>query len=181
MKTVIANTIWSVERRRELKSEKEMIERCGYNTGNVCFCDAMLTQLKYADRISCFDVARYERRTKDMVFVYPASSWINMSQSVLQEYFFPLEKEDISICVLGLGISMPFGISIEEFVKKLSRENIRAMKIVSEHSKYIGVRGTKTGEVLDKLGIHNWRIIGCPSFYELYRQYGLPEMKAGGQ
>lgn len=141
MKTVIANTIWSVERRREHKSEKEMIERCGYNSGNVCFCDAMLTQLNYTDRISCFDVAHYEKREKDMVFVYPASSWINMNQRVLQEYFFPLEKEDIRLCVLGLGISMPFGISVEEFVKNMSQENIRALKIVSEHSVYIGIRG----------------------------------------
>lgn len=39
--------------------------------------------------------------------------------------------------------------------------------------------GGYSGEVLDKLGIHNWQIIGCPSFYELYRQYGLPEIKRG--
>lgn len=177
MKTVIANTIWSVERRREHKSEKEMIERCGFNTGNVCFCDTMLSQLKYADRISCFDVAHYEKREKDMVFVYPAANWINTSQNILQEYFSPLEKEDIKLCVLGLGVQMPSEISTKEFVKNLSEENIRALKIMSEHSMYIGVRGGDSGEVLDKLGIHNWRIIGCPSFYELYRQYGLPEIK----
>lgn len=141
MKTVIANTIWSVERRREHKSEAEMIDRCGLNTGNVCFCDAMLTQLKYTDRISCFDVAHYEKREKNMVFVYPAANWVNTSQNILQEYFFPLEKEDIKLCVLGLGVQMPFETSAKEFVKHLSQKNIKALKIMSEHSVYIGVRG----------------------------------------
>ena len=93
------------------------------------------------DRISCFDVAHYEKREKDMVFVYPAANWINTSQNILQEYFSPLEKEDIKLCVLGLGVQMPLEISAKEFVKSLSEENIRALKIMSEHSVYIGVRG----------------------------------------
>ena len=56
-------------------------------------------------------------------------------------------------------------------------DTIRALKIMSEHSQYIAVRGNITGEYLDKIGIHNWKVIGCPSFYEPFRQYGESRLK----
>lgn len=91
----------------------------------------------------------------------------------------PLETKDVQLAVLGLGIQMELDDKIEEFVAGLSKNKstIRALKILSEHSKYIGVRGSITGECLDKIGIHNWKIIGCPSFYEPYRKYGKLKMR----
>lgn len=56
-------------------------------------------------------------------------------------------------------------------------DTIRALNILSEHSKYIGVRGSITAECLDKLGIHNWKVIGCSSFYEFFRKHGKAKLK----
>ena len=36
---------------------------------------------------------------------------------------------------------------------------------MSERTNTIGVRGAFTAECLDLMGIHNYRIIGCPSMF----------------
>ena len=40
------------------------------------------------------------------------------------------------------------------------------MRKIAERVKSVGVRGEFTAEVLDLIGVHNYRIIGCPSFYK---------------
>lgn len=85
--------------------------------------------------------------------------------------FLPLENRDIQLLVLGLGVGNTFA-TISEFVNELKKneDKIRALKILSEHSLYIGVRGSISAEILDRIGIHNHKMIGCPSFYELNRK-----------
>lgn len=169
MKIVLANTIDSLERRTTGSSDcREMIRRCGANTGNVCFVDAVCKQLAFEDEVGCLGI---EPNEKDAIFVLPASNWINKNGKVLQRILPRLEKSDVQLLALGIGVQMKLDEKVPEFVKELSQETIRALKILSEHSVSIGVRGEITAEVLDKLSIHNWQIIGCPSFYEPYRKY----------
>ena len=52
---------------------------------------------------------------------------------------------------------------------KLSETKIRFFKLVSERCQSIGVRGEFAAHVLDKLGIRNHAVIGCPSFFEMGR------------
>ena len=42
---------------------------------------------------------------------------------------------------------------------------LKLMRLVSERSAQIGARGFYTAEVLAGYGIHNVRVIGCPSLY----------------
>lgn len=171
MKTVFANTIGPISGRKNALSGKDAFALCGGNTGNVCFVDAVNEQLAYDDEISCYKIDRYNDKA---VFVLPASNWINVDGHVLRDIFLPLENIDVQLAVLGIGIQIELNASINDFIMELSKNNdtIRALKILSEHSKYIGVRGNITGECLDRLGIHNWKVIGCPSFYEPFRKNG---------
>ncbi|MGN1173956.1 MAG: polysaccharide pyruvyl transferase family protein [Roseburia sp.] len=171
MKTVFANTIGSISERKGELSGKDAFSLCGGNTGNVCFVDAVKEQLAYDEEISCYKIDWYKDKA---VFVLPASNWINIDGHVLRDIFLPLENKDVQLSVLGLGVQIDLNNSIDDFIIELSknRDTIRALKIISEHSKYIGIRGNVTGECLDKLGIHNWKVIGCPSFYEPFRKYG---------
>ena len=52
---------------------------------------------------------------------------------------------------------------------RFSTELIDFLRVLSEHSNFIGVRGKYTQEVLAKLGIKNTMITGCPSYYEMGR------------
>ncbi len=171
---VIANTISSLRRRQEKKCCEEMIQRCGGNIGNVVFVDAVFEQIQYDTEVVCDQIDIDQR---DCVYVMPASSWINKDGSVLHENFLRLKNSNVRVLVLGIGVSMNLGESVMQFVSDLSDDTILSLKIMSEHSEEIGVRGEITGEVLDRLGIHNWRVIGCPSFYEPFRKYGNIKLK----
>lgn len=176
MRTVLANTIGSILERKNAISGKEAFSLCGGNTGNVCFTDAVKEQLAYDEEISCYRIKDHEEKA---VFVLPASNWVNLDGHVLRDIFLPLENKDVQLAALGIGVQFSFNDRMDDFITELSKnsDTIRALKILSEHSKYIGVRGSITAECLDKLGIHNWKVIGCPSFYEFFRKYGKAKLK----
>lgn len=176
MKTVFANTIGTVKERESASDGQEAFSYCGGNTGNVCFADAVKEQLACAEEISCYKISSYEEKA---VFVLPSSNWINLDGHVLRDIFLPLESKDVQLAVLGLGVQLRLDEKMSDFINALSKDKgtIRALKILSEHSKYIGVRGSITGECLDKIGIHNWKVIGCPSFYEPFRKAGELKLK----
>ncbi len=69
------------------------------------------------------------------------------------------------VIIAGLGANSR-GEFDSEFYKKLNPKLINFLKIISEHTEIIGIRGAFTQEILTNLGIHNTQIIGCPSFYE---------------
>lgn len=167
--TVLVNTIASLDERKNVYGE-EAIKLCGANTGNVCFVDAVRKQLNTKLDIDCYKIDTYNEKEK-YIYVIPASNWINLNGKVLRRTFLPLENIDVSLLTVGIGIQIGINDNLSEFLSEIkkNKETIRALHILSEKSKYIGVRGYITGECLDKLHIHNWKAIGCPSFYEPYR------------
>lgn len=167
MKTILANTISTQALREDRNCGcEEMIVRCGNNTGNVCFADALFSQLGNPDEVDCCDIADYHG---EAVFALPAANWINTSGWALQKVFLPLRDKDVRIVAIGLGIQGKMGETAADIVNRLSEDSILALKILSEHSISIGVRGELTASVLEQLGIYNCKVIGCPSFYEPYR------------
>ena len=166
MKIVLANTVSPLISRDEICSCEEMLMRCGRNTGNVCFTDAMLSQITFYEEIDCCNIAEYKEKA---VFVLPASNWVNSDGWALHKVFLPLENSDVQLVVAGLGIQGDINESASDIANRLSKNTITALKILSEHSVSIGVRGEITATVLEKLGIYNCRVIGCPSFYEPFR------------
>lgn len=168
--TILANTISPFNERYGVKSNYvEMVEKCGGNTGNVVFHDAIQQQIKFDREIISY--TELETVKESNVCVLPAANWINSDGFVLNKIFGNLIRSDIQILVVGLGIQMRLGESISGFCDSLSKETVSALKTMSELSISIGVRGAATGDVLDCLGIHNWEVIGCPSFYEPYRKH----------
>ena len=166
---ILANTIRPFDERYGIKTDyKEMIEKCGDNTGNVVFHDAIRQQIKFDKEMISYN--ELETATESAVYVLPAANWINRDGRVLQRLFGNLSQSHIKVLVIGLGIQMNLQEGIKDFVNSLSKATITALKIMSEHSISIGVRGATTGAVLDCLGIHNWQVIGCPSYYEPYRK-----------
>lgn len=142
MRTILANTIAPlVKRQGKFLNCTEMMGLCGLNTGNVCFVDAMYQQLDYEREILCTEIDADNQ--EDAVYVLPASNWINNDGRVLRQIFLPLEKANIKLAVLGLGVQMELNQKADDFIKELSKETIAALKIMSEHSVSIGVRGVK--------------------------------------
>lgn len=171
---IIANTIGNLKDRQKKSGCEEMIGHCGRNIGNVVFVDSVFEQIRYEEAVRWNVI---DTKQDNNVYVIPASNWINRDAQVLQALFLKLRDSRAKVIVLGIGIQMNLGESVTQFIDDLSDDTVLALKIMSEHSVEIGVRGEITGEVLDKLGIHNWKVIGCPSFYEPFRKYGKSELK----
>lgn len=71
-----------------------------------------------------------------------------------------LEKLKLPVIALGIGAQAPQSGKLE-----LSGQTVRIMKIISERSVTIGVRGNYTADVLNSYGIKNCRIVGCPTAF----------------
>lgn len=67
--------------------------------------------------------------------------------------------------VIGIGANCLHGYDIEIY-KRLPESLKNLLYTLADKTSYIGVRGEFTANVLEKLGISNVKIIGCPTFYE---------------
>jgi hypothetical protein len=69
---------------------------------------------------------------------------------------------ELPVVVLGLGLhaALPALSSIE-----VPQETVQLLRIASERSRRIGVRGAITAELLDKVGVKNAEVIGCQSCF----------------
>lgn len=73
------------------------------------------------------------------------------------------EKIKLPIVVFSLG-SNSFGTKLN--IKKLKKSLIKFLQIISHKTESFGVRGEYTQEILEKIGIKNATVTGCPSYFE---------------
>jgi hypothetical protein len=96
----------------------------------------------------------------DLVMI-PASNFVNNSTDLEAHYdYFSRTKVDL-VC-FGLGSQL---LPNREVALQPGTE--RFLRLVSERSGSIGVRGTFTAEVLWDLGVRNLSIVGCPSLLNM--------------
>ena len=91
----------------------------------------------------------------------PASNFVNNSTDLAAHYDY-FSKTKANLICFGLGSQLLPGQNVE-----LRPGTERFLRLISERSGSIGVRGTFTAEVLWKLGIRNLNIVGCPSLLGL--------------
>ena len=93
--------------------------------------------------------------------VIPASNFVNNSTDLEAQYNYFSQTKVGMIC-FGLGSQLLPNMEVA-----LQTGTERFLRLVSERSGSIGVRGTFTAEVLWKLGVHNLSVVGCPSLLSL--------------
>ena len=75
-----------------------------------------------------------------------------------------LEKIERPIFLFGIGCNAKR--YDKKIYERISGDFVRLLKVVSERTGSIGVRGEVSAEILSKLSISNYDVIGCPSLYE---------------
>lgn len=136
---------------------------CGYNTGNLVWMNAIKNQLCYNQEIYPQEIVLKGTAS----YVLPAANFLNVYDNFLEvlKGFFTINQYKITI--IGLGAQLTEELNTpSKLVSSLPKERINALREFAEHSTSIGIRGEITAECLDRIGIHNYRIIGCPSFYQ---------------
>lgn len=137
-----------------------LLQRTGNNTGNLYIGHSTFRHLKPEiwSRNMRLDPAQIESDYD--VIVIPASNFLYAGFDLGHLADF-LEKVKLPCVMIGVGSQAPNYDS--EII--LQKGTVRFLKIVSERSVSIGARGFFTASWLEKYGIKNVDIIGCPSFF----------------
>ena len=141
---------------------ENLIGRSGLNTGNFLFVRALRNLLGTSDDIYR-DESYYRRSVEEYDYIaISAANWVNPGVNLggLADF---IESTDLPCLVVGLGAQTSFGGKDP----KLTEGTKRFLSVVSERSKTISVRGEYTQDVLNRMGIGNTRVTGCPSLLGL--------------
>lgn len=161
--TVVVNLLAGLQRNMD-KSVVDKIGFAGGNTGNLIFTEAMKEQLDYVKEIWINPTAL--KGVENPTVVIPSANFIiEGGDSLMAAMIRFLEQTDCPVTMAGLGAQAKMDETSQELVQKLTEVQVRALKMLSERAVSIGVRGEFSAECLNALGIHNVKIIGCPSFY----------------
>ncbi|MEI6159849.1 MAG: polysaccharide pyruvyl transferase family protein [Roseococcus sp.] len=148
-----------------------VFQRRSINTGDTFVYDAIIKQLEFT---SLHDIGFGDAgNTKLWPASQPDATVIRGSNYLSTELdlteALPLVRHlKGPIVAMGLGAQAPFYKKIE-----IPSGSIAFWREVAGKCVSLGVRGAYTAEVLAGIGIHNVRVIGCPSFYRALR----PELR----
>jgi hypothetical protein len=136
----------------------------GQNTGNLLIGNGLLQQIE-CNRyfVGTHHQPEFVAENCQLIAI-PAANWIYQGFDFgwLADYLERI-RSDIPILVVGLGAQMPSSSLTDEV--KIPDGSKRMLKIMAERCVEIGVRGEFTASVLNRMGIKNVRVTGCPSFY----------------
>lgn len=136
------------------------LAKTGGNTGNQIIAYALLRRIEYDEISWNYRIDPREVKERFDMFVIAAANFLFHSFDFggMADY---IEKADLPVAIVGLGAqSSSYDPGI-----KLQPGTERFLKVVAERTVSIGVRGPFTQEVLDRRGIRNVTVTGCPSYY----------------
>lgn len=144
-------------------------KRSGENTGNLLIGNGVCSILKGYQYIFRDQVTSPEHAQEVCSrIVIPASNflWKSFDLGFMADF---IEKTDLPVTMMGLGAQA----SNRSQVSTIHPNTLRLVKLISERSPSIGVRGFYTAEVLASYGIMNVEVLGCPSLYTAAQQPSL--------
>ena len=139
----------------------------GGNTGNMVFANALIHQLDVVKR-DFHHITKFKDEKNDVACVIPSANFIIRGGPGLERVCYDFVKQsNFSTTLAGLGAqSDPRCNTPKKLVAEISPEKIKFFKAAAEQTVSLGIRGAFTAECLELMGIKNYRIIGCPSFYQ---------------
>lgn len=154
----------------EGKSLNDLFYLVGGNPGNMVFFDSVKKQVNYKGiyDIDSWDSKKITEEGGGSIIV-PSSNFIRhvRNDPFFQNFIDFLERTDNPITFCGLGAQgTPIFNTPKKLVGILNKTQLKFFKMISERAVTLGVRGEFTAECLELMGIHNHRIIGCPSFFK---------------
>ena len=133
----------------------------GQNFGNICIGSAVqkfLGENHLLARDALASPAQADEECDHVVIPAANFLWKDFDFGYMETF---LARTHLPITMIGVGAQTADRMSTSQ----IHPNTLRLMKLVSERSASIGVRGFYTAEVLAAHGIHNVQVIGCPSIY----------------
>ena len=134
----------------------------GNNTGNLVFIRA-LKDIFHPVMIPLWDVTSdtFRDRTDITHYITTELIWLTPNQTYPHVWTMLKRIGDKPLVPISVGVqSMARNVDIT-----LHPDTVKLLRTMAERA-VLGVRGEYTAAVLEKNGIVNFRIIGCPSLYQ---------------
>lgn len=147
----------------------ERFKATGQNTGNLLIGASLREQLVVNEFAGgTHHNPNWVNETFDLIAI-PAANFIfrGFDFGMFASY---IERTQLPCLMVGIGAQAPSARTAELEVPEGTR---RFLKVVSERTGRIGVRGAFSADVCRALGVDNVQITGCPSLYRAQR----PDLK----
>lgn len=148
----------------ENKELSDKVQLAGGNTGNIVWFESVRRSIKY-DSMGLYP----NRDTEEINIVIPMANQIHATDNSLESWIPHLRAFNSGryrVTMIGLGAQLTSELNTpKKLVGALPYIRKDALKELAERTESIGIRGSITAECLELMGIRNYRIIGCPSFY----------------
>jgi polysaccharide pyruvyl transferase WcaK-like protein len=135
-----------------------------HNIGDAFVFDSSLKLLNFDKLdelpIAHVDPARIDRLNAEYDYVFLRGSNYIHAQMNWSRAAEVLRRLKLPVIAFGIGAQAPVSGKLE-----LSEDTKTVLKLISDSTASLGVRGAYSAEVLNDLGIHNVRIIGCPTAF----------------
>ena len=140
---------------------KTTYTRSGFNLGNTLIGNGIVSVLNNYNFFYRGQLKSPQEANEICThIIIPASNflWKEFDLGFMADF---LELTDLPITMIGLGAQT----NDRSLIAEIHPNTLRLVKIISERSPSIGVRGFYTAEVLAAHGILNIEVLGCPSLY----------------
>ena len=146
----------------QIEETKNKISAAGENVGNIVWYQTVKRRLVYDKEIGILSTYSETGDT----YVIPMANNINMRSWQFVKISDNWAKGSNQIIILGLGAQLTQELNTpKKLVNALPKEIKRAIQSISLYTNDFEVRGNMTAECLELLGVHNYKVLGCPSFY----------------
>lgn len=150
----------------EIPKPKGIKNIIGYsdNIGNIVFLESIAREVG-AEHISMYDfMSNYKIYEEEYdILILSLANMISSSFSLNEKFIESLEKIKTPICIFSVGIQANTESELSEM--EMSDTTKRILKLSEKSGTTIGLRGNITKDYLDKQGIKNTQVIGCPSLF----------------
>jgi hypothetical protein len=135
-----------------------------HNIGDAFVFDSSLKLLNFDKldelSITTCDPATIDRLNAEYDYVFLRGSNYIHAQMNWNRTADVLRRLKIPVIAFGVGAQAPVSGKLE-----LSEDTRTVLRLISDSTASLGVRGTYSAEVLNGLGIKNVRVIGCPTAF----------------
>ena len=135
-----------------------------HNIGDAFVFDSSLKLLNFEQLdelpIDRVDPAMIDRLNAEYDYVFLRGSNYVHAEMNWSKAAEVLRRLKLPVIAFGIGAQAPVSGKLE-----LSEDTKTVLKLISDSTASLGVRGTYSAEVLNDLGIRNVRIIGCPTAF----------------
>lgn len=161
--TILINPLFSASL-HQTGPISEKMSYVGRNTGNLIFSEGIKEQLYIEKEI--WLMPDEIPQSKSACIMPSANFLIAGGDTFINQCQHFLDHTDCPVTLAGLGAQSTKELNTPaKLISALTESKKYFCKTLSERSVTIGVRGEFTAECLEKMGIKNYRIIGCPSAY----------------